>query len=288
MKNEKFYKPLIITLGIALSLIVVFYVNEEKQISTKEGLTGVDGSTIYLETPIEPNGYIDQMVDDSSNIELDAQNLLNTYSGSLSSTDTTNLTNIIQNQQNIKTGLSTVKTDYTTVLSSLENETNALVSLRTDAIEEKRDQYDTLVNERQNKRRLVKNNKYYENRYIALSNVMFRSTLIILVFIGLIWLNNRGYLGEGFAPILFPVLIALSLFYILKLYVDIQSRNSNDFDKYNFEFNAENPNENENFTTINETSGEFNRVKKYNKEFDDEEGKYSKIEPFVRPVSKNK
>tara|TARA_E500000331_G_C17212048_1_gene694187 strand:+ start:639 stop:1505 length:867 start_codon:yes stop_codon:yes gene_type:complete len=288
MKNEKFYKPLIITLGIAVSLIVVFYVNEEKQISTKEGLTGVDGSTIYLETPIEPNGYIDQMVDDSSNIELDAQNLLNTYSGSLSSTDTTNLTNIIQNQQNIQSGLSTVKTDYTTVLSSLENETNALVSLRTDAIEEKQDQYDTLVNERQNKRRLVKNNKYYENRYIALSNVMFRLSLIILVFTGLIWLNNRGYLGEGFAPILFPVLIALSLFYILKLYVDIQSRNSSDFDKYNFEFNAENPNENENFTTINETSGEFNRVKKYNKEFDDEEGKYSKIEPFVRPVSKNK
>ena len=185
MKNEKFYKPLIITLGIALSLIVVFYVNEEKQISTKEGLTGVDGSTIYLETPIEPNGYIDQMVDDSSNIELDAQNLLNTYSGSLSSTDTTNLTNIIQNQQNIKTGLSTVKTDYTTVLSSLENETNALVSLRTDAIEEKRDQYDTLVNERQNKRRLVKTPRLLRNNslilFIKMRDSKVTPTIIMLL-----------------------------------------------------------------------------------------------------------
>jgi hypothetical protein len=285
MKNEKFYKPLIITLGVALSLIVVFYINEETVKITKEGMTGVDGSTVYLETPIEPNGYIDQMVDDSSDIETNAQNILNTYSGSLSSTDTSNLTNIIQNQQTIQTGLSSVKTDYETVLSGLQGEVNALVSLRTDAIEEKQDQYDTLVNDRQNKRRLVKNNKYYENRYMALSSVMVRITLIILVFTCLMWLNNRGYLGDGIASILFPVLIALSLFYILKLYVDIQSRNSSDFDKYDFQFNAEKPSENENFTTINETSGEFNRVTKYNKEFDDEEGKHSKIEPFVRPVS---
>ena len=288
MKNERFYKPLIITLGVTVSLIVVFYVNDETVKIAQEGMSGVDGSTVYLETPIEPNGYIDQMVDDSTNIETDAQNLLNTYSGSLSSTDTSNLTNIIQNQQTIQTGLSSVKTDYETVLSGLQGEVNALVSLRTDAIEEKQDQYDTLVNERQNKRRLVKNNKYYENRYMALSSVMFRLSLIILVFTGLMWLNNRGYLGEGIAPILFPVLIALSLFYILKLYVDIQSRSSTDFDKYNFPLNVEKPSENENFTTINETSGEFNRIKKYNKEFDDEEGKYSKIEPFVRPVSKNK
>lgn len=282
MKNEKFYKPLLITLGTAVALIVVFYINENKKIPVKEGLTGVDGSTVYLETPVETNGYIDQMTDDSANIESDAQNLLNTYSGSLSSTDQTNLTNIVQNQQNIQSGLSSVKTDYQTVLSGLQNEVSALVTLRTDAIEEKEDQYDTLVNERQNKRRLVKNNKYYENRYMALSAVMVRLSLIVLLFTGLIWLSNRGYLGESAPPILFPVLIALSLFYILKLYVDIQSRNATDFDKYDFQFNSENP-DGDNFTTIKEVSSDFNRVKKFNKEYDDEEGKYSKIDTYVRP-----
>ena len=35
-------------------------------------------------------------------------------------------------------------------------------------------EYKTLVNEKQNKRRLVKNNKYYENRYMALSNIMYK------------------------------------------------------------------------------------------------------------------
>ena len=228
------YRPLFITLGTALVLIVVFYCNDEKNKSTQEGMTAVDGSNIYLETPIETDGYIDQMIDDSSNVETNAQTLLNTYSGSLSSTDQTNLTNIIQNQQNVQTGLSSVKTDYQTVLTQLQGEVNALVSLRTDAIEEKEDEYKTLVNEKQNKRRLVKNNKYYENRFMALSGVMFKITLILVGFTGLIFINNRGYLGESAPSIIFPVLIALSLFYIFKLYIDIQSRSSSDFDKYDF------------------------------------------------------
>jgi hypothetical protein len=282
MKKERFYKPLLITLGAAVALIVVFYLNEDKKIPVEEGLTSLDGSTIYLETPIDENGYIDQMTDDSATIESDAQNLLNTYSSTLSSTDQTNLTNIVQNQQNIQTGLSSVKTDYQTVLTELQSEVSSLVTLRTDAIEEKEEQYNTLVNERQNKRRLVKNNKYYEERYMALSSVMIRLSLIILVFTCLIWLSNRGYLGETLPSILIPVLIAFSIFYILKLYVDIQSRNATDFNKYNFEFNPESS-DGDNFTTIKEISSEFNRVKKYNKEYDDEEGKYSKIDTYVRP-----
>jgi hypothetical protein len=282
MKNDRFYRPLLITLGTAVALIAVFYFNEEIQIPIEEGLTGLDGSTVYLETPIEPNGYIDQMTDDSVNIQSDAENLLSTYSATLSTTDQTNLTNIVQNQQNIQSGLSSVKTDYQTVLTGLQSEVSSLVTLRTDAIEEKEDQYNSLVNERQNKRRLVKNNKYYEERYMALSSIMIRVALIILLFTGLIWLNNRGYLGETLPSILFPVLIAFSIFYILKLYVDIQSRNATDFDKYDFQFNPETP-DGDNFTTIKEVSGDFNRVKKYNKEFDDEEGKYSKIETYVRP-----
>jgi hypothetical protein len=282
MKNEKFYKPLLITLGTAVALITVFYFNEDNKIKVKEGLTAVDGSTVYLETPIEQNGYIDQMVDDSTNIESNAQNLLNTYSSSLSNTDQTNLTNIVQNQQNIQSGLSSIKTDYQTVLTGLQSEVNSLVTLRTDAIEEKEDQYNSLVNERQNKRRLVKNNKYYENKYMALSALMLRVSLIILLFSGLIWLSNRGYLGESAPAILFPLLFALSLFYLLTLYVDIQSRNATDFDKYNFQFNPERP-DGDNFTTIKEVSSDFNRVKKFNKEYDDDEGKYSKIDAYVRP-----
>ena len=279
MKNEKFYRPFLITLGTAVALIIVFYIYDEKNTSIQEGLTAVDGSNIYLESPIETNGYIDQMNDDSSTIETNAQTLLTSYSGSLSSTDQSNLTNIVQNQKNIQSGLSSVKTDYQTVLTGLQGEVNALVSLRTDAIEEKEDEYKTLVNEKQNKRRLVKNNKYYENRYMALSNIMYKVILILVGFTVLTWISNRGYLGESIPSIIIPILIALSLFYILKLYIDIQSRNSSDFDKYDFQSTPTV----DNFTTINEISSDFNRIKKYNKEFDDEEGKYSKIDPYVRP-----
>ena len=65
------------------------------------------------------------------------------------------------------------------------------------------------------------------------------------------------------------------------LYVDVQSRNSSDYDKIDFVFNPDKPNDN--FTTIEEVSNEFNRIKKYNKEYSDEDGKFSKIEPYVKP-----
>ena len=152
-------------------------------------------------------------------------------------------------------------------------------------MKKKKDQYNTLVNERQNKRRIVKNNKYYENRYSALSSILFRLTLIILLFTGLIWLNNRGYLGESIPSILFPVLLAVSLFYILKLYVDVQSRNATDYDKYDFYFNPNDP-KSEGFSVLRDISGEFNRIKKFNKDYDNKNGKYSKIAPYVTPPSK--
>ena len=138
MKNEKFYKPLLYTLGVTVTIVIVLYYNDNRKHINKEGLTDMGGNTIYLETPIEPNGYIDQMVDDSKDVEASAQNLLTTHSSTLSSTEQTNLSNIVTNQQNIQTGLTTIKTDYNTVLTSLQNEVNSLVTIRTDALEEKK------------------------------------------------------------------------------------------------------------------------------------------------------
>jgi len=287
MKGEKYYKPILITLGLAITVITIFYFNDYKSPFTikreklQEGLTGVDGNTIYLESPIENNGYIDQMIDDSEDIETNAQTLLNNYASSLGSSDTQNLTNIVSNQQNIQSSLNTVKSDYQTAVDGLQDEVNAVVSIRSDTLNQKQNEYDSLVNERQNKRRLVKNNKYYEERYSALSSILLRLCLIIIVFTGLIWLNNRGYLGTTAPSIIFPVLIAFSIFYIMYLYVDVQSRNSSDYSKIDFVFNPEKPNDN--FTTIEEVSNEFNRIKKYNKEYSDENGKFSKIEPYVKP-----
>lgn len=289
MKGEKFYKPILITLGLAITIIAIFYFNDYKSAFTikqeklKEGLTGIDGNTIYLESPVENNGYIDQMIDDSEDIETNAQTLLNNYGSSLGSTDTQNLTNIVSNQQNIQSGLTTVKSDYQTAIDGLQSEVDTVLSVRSDTLNEKEDEHNSLVNERQNKRRLVKNNKYYEERYSALSGILLRLCIIIAIFTGLIWLNNRSYLGTTAPSIIFPVLIAFSIFYILYLYVDVQSRNSSDYAKIDFVFNPDDPNNSDNFTTIEEVSNEFNRIKKYNKEYSDEDGKFSKIEPYVKP-----
>jgi len=223
------------------------------------------------------------MIDDSENIETNAQTLLNNYASSLGSSDTQNLSNIVSNQQNIQSGLSTIKSDYETAIDGLQDEVNAVVSIRSDTLDQKQNEHDSLVNERQNKRRLVKNNKYYEERYAALSSILLRLSIIIVIFTGLIWLNNRSYLGTTAPSIIFPVLIAFSIFYIMYLYVDVQSRNSSDYDKIDFVFNADDPNDPDNFTTIEKVSNEFNRIKKYNKEYSDENGKFSKIEPYVKP-----
>lgn len=288
MKNGKFYTPILITLSLALMLIIVFYMNDDQKL--KEGLTAVDGTNIYLETPIETNGYIDQMKQDSQVIETDATTILNTAGVDtvLSGTEITNLQNAVANQQNIQGSLDTLKVDYKTAVDGLSDEVNALVSLRTNAIQEKERELETLENDRQNKRKIVKNNKYFEKRYMAMSNLFIRLAIIIILFTLLIWINNRGYLGETAPSIIFPVFIAFSIFYIIYLYVDIQSRNASDYDKIDFVFNPNdaNPGE-ESFTTVNEVSGEFNRVDKYNKEYEKEDGKYSLIQPFIRPQNKN-
>ena len=293
MKNLKYYMPILITLAISTLLIVSFRMYET---SIKEGMTDTEGNTINLETPIASNGYIDQMVDDSAMIQNDAQNILDMtdIDQVLNSSQLANLQNAVTNQQNIQSGLANIKNDYNTVLDGLQNEVDALVSIRTNSIQEKRQEFESLKTDRQNKKRIAMNNKYYEKRYMALSSIMIRVSIIIIVFTGLIWLNNRGYLGETAPVIIFPVLVAFSMFYILSLYVDMQQRSSTDFDKYNFVFNPNEPptTGSESFTTFENSAeafgdikvidGEFNRVKKYNKEYGKEDGKFATIKPFVK------
>ena len=289
IKNLNYYKPVLITLGLSVNLILLFYMNDDERISKKEGLTSVDGSTITVETPIEDGGHIDQMIDDSQTIQTYAQGILDIpgIETALAEEYRTELSGIVDEQETTQANLTTLKADYETAIVGLEDEVEAVRDLRDATLVDVNNEYNTLVDERQNKTRLVKNNKYYEKRYAALSGIMLRITIIISIFTLLIWANNKGYLGESIPAILFPVLIAFALFYILYLYVDVQARNSSDYDKIDFNFNPDSPDNpvgdnTDSFATIKEASKEFNRVKTFNKELEKESGKYSVIQPFMR------
>ena len=289
LKNLKYYKPILITLGLSVTLILIFYMNDDERINKKEGLTAVDGSTISVETPIEDGGHIDQMLDESETIKTYAQGILDIpgIETALAEEYRNDLSDIVEQQETTQASLTTLKSDYETVVDGLEDEVEAVRELRDSTLLDVTNEYNSLVDERQNKTRLVKNNKYYEKRYAALSRIMIRLTIIIAIFTLLIWANNRGYLGESIPAILFPVLIAFSIFYILYLYVDIQARNNSDYDKIDFNFNPNSPDNpvgdnTDSFATIKESSKEFNRIKTFNKEFQKESGKYSVIQPFIR------
>ena len=91
-----------------------------------------------------------------------------------------------------------------TVVDGLEDEVEAVRELRDSTLLDVTNEYNSLVDERQNKTRLVKNNKYYEKRYAALSRIMIRLTIIIAIFTLLIWANNRGLLRRKYSSNFIP------------------------------------------------------------------------------------
>jgi hypothetical protein len=87
-----------------------------------------------------------------------------------------------------------------------------------------------------NKKRLIQNNDYYVNRYVALTNIVKMLILFSIIMIALMYLANKDFLPGFITEIGIPFFFALMIFYIIYLYVDIKRRNPLNYDEYDLTF----------------------------------------------------
>ena len=82
-----------------------------------------------------------------------------------------------------------------------------------------------------NKRRLIKNNEYFLNRYRAINDIIRYLILFIILVTVMQYLNIKGMFGEEFGGIIVAVFIACYLFFLWYKYTDVVKRNPLDYDE---------------------------------------------------------
>jgi hypothetical protein len=82
-----------------------------------------------------------------------------------------------------------------------------------------------------NKRRLIKNNEYFLNRYRAINDIIRYLILFIILVTVMQYLNIKGIFGEEFGGIIVAVFIACYLFFLWYKYIDVVKRNPLDYDE---------------------------------------------------------
>lgn len=100
--------------------------------------------------------------------------------------------------------------------------------LNTDAIVESTN---SLKDQGLNKRRLIKNNEYFLNRYRAINDIIRYLILFIILVTVMQYLNIKGMFGQEFGGIIVAVFIACYLFFLWYKYIDIVKRNPLDYDE---------------------------------------------------------
>ena len=82
-----------------------------------------------------------------------------------------------------------------------------------------------------NKRRLIKNNEYFLNRYRAINEIIRYLILFIVILTFVQYLYIKGYFSESFGSIFVPLLIGVALFFLYYKYINIMRRNPLDYDE---------------------------------------------------------
>ena len=82
-----------------------------------------------------------------------------------------------------------------------------------------------------NKRRLIKNNEYFLNRYRAINDIIRYLILFIILVTVMQYLNIKGMFGQEFGGIIVAVFIACYLFFLWYKYIDVVKRNPLDYDE---------------------------------------------------------
>ena len=82
-----------------------------------------------------------------------------------------------------------------------------------------------------NKRRLIKNNEYFLNRYRAINEIIRYLILFIVILTFVQYLYIKGYFSESFGSIFVPLSIGVALFFLYYKYINIMRRNPLDYDE---------------------------------------------------------
>jgi hypothetical protein len=82
-----------------------------------------------------------------------------------------------------------------------------------------------------NKRRLIKNNEYFLNRYRAINDIVRYLILFIVLLTVIQYLNIKGIFGEEFGSIIVSVFIGSYAFFLWYKYINIIKRSPLDYDE---------------------------------------------------------
>jgi hypothetical protein len=185
------------------------------------------------------NSSVDKDLETDSNNYLYPFNDFITAADSNISTEGANLTK--EHQTNIINLRGTLATIYNLVdvysdaketkIQELQDKLDILGNmevLNVNAIEESTK---SLKEQGLNKRRLIKNNEYFLNRYRAINDIIRYLILFIILVTVIQYLNIKGMFGQEFGGIIVAVFIACYLFFLWYKYIDVVKRNPLDYDE---------------------------------------------------------
>ena len=118
-------------------------------------------------------------------------------------------------------------TEIKTLKDKIDTLSN-MEKLNTEAIVESTN---SLKDQGLNKRRLIKNNEYFLNRYRAINDIIRYLILFIILVTVMQYLNIKGMFGQEFGGIIVAVFIACYLFFLWYKYIDVVKRNPLDYDE---------------------------------------------------------
>jgi len=116
--------------------------------------------------------------------------------------------------------------DQKTAIDIMENELNKLKERAREADQSKL-----------NKLRMIEINNYYSSRYLDHANVLKTGLIFLFGFLILYALKSKGLLPEAVFNILLYVLVALTVYFMGKMLLDMWTRNAFNYQQYDWNFN---------------------------------------------------
>jgi len=159
------------------------------------------------------------------------QNYMDTLTNDKLSQQQTSLIALRQDLANIYSLVMAYASDQDTTYQQQQERIDILSQMEELNQETIKDTTASLKEQGTNKRRLIKNNEYFLNRYRAINEIIRYLILFIVIITFVQYLYIKGYFSESFGSIFVPLLIGVALFFLYYKYINIMRRNPLDYDE---------------------------------------------------------
>lgn len=159
------------------------------------------------------------------------QNYMNTLDNKKLSQQQASLIALRQDLANIYSLVMAYANDQDTAYQQQQQRIDVLSQMEELNQETIKDTTASLKEQGTNKRRLIKNNEYFLNRYRAINEIIRYLILFIVILTFVQYLYIKGYFSESFGSIFVPLLIGVALFFLYYKYINIMRRNPLDYDE---------------------------------------------------------